>query len=150
MKLKTVQEIIDYAIDREKEAVSFYTTCSERTNRDEMQDAFIEMAAEEAKHIDLLKNMDAAVLHETAVERLNDPKMESYIVEKSFHPDMSYQDLLQLAIHREAASVRLYKTLVEQTDDAAVRSILLKLVTEELKHKERLEEFYNTGVLQEN
>jgi len=150
MNFNSVQEIIDFAIAREKEAVSFYMTCGEKAERQEMKAAFQEMAEEEARHVTFLENVAVSALTEDALHTVNDPKMESYIVEKPFHPNMSYQELLQLAIHREAASYQLYNTILENTPDAAARKILQRLADEELKHKERLEEEYNTQVLREN
>ena len=150
MKFSTLQEIIDFAIDREKNAVTFYTTCQERAGRPEMKSAFIEMVEEEKRHVTLLENIQLSSFAEDTVDSVNNPKMEMYIIEKPFHPSMSYQELLQLAIHREASSYQLYTMLGEKTDDGKGKALLKRLAEEELMHKERLEEEYNMDVLQEN
>ncbi len=150
MKLSTMGEILDFAKAREKDAVVFYRTCEEKAGRPAMKAAFREMAEEESRHVKFLEQIDPASFASDTVDMVNDPRMEMYIVEKPFHPQMSFQELLQLAIHREAASYHLYLSLKEKTADSKVVQLLDVLAGEELKHKERLEAEYDRDVLQEN
>jgi rubrerythrin len=150
MKFQTVDQIIEFAIEREKSAVAFYLTCAEKAKRPEMKAAFHEMADEEKKHVIFLTHIDQTSFADDTVNLVNHPKMETYIVDKPFQPNMSYQELLQLAIHREAASYHLYHSLLEKVTDQKSSQLLQRLAKEELKHKERLENEYNTDVLKEN
>jgi rubrerythrin len=150
MKFQTVDQIIEFAMARERSAVEFYLTCAEKAGRPEMKTAFHEMAGEEKKHVIFLTQIDQTSFAGDTVDLVNRPQMEMYIIDKPFQPNMSYQELLQLAIHREAASYQLYQSLLEKVTDQKSSRLLQQLAREELKHKERLENEYNTDVLQEN
>ena len=77
MKFSTLQEIIEFAIDREKNAVDFYTTCHDRAGRPEMKSAFMEMAEEEKRHVTLLENIQQSSFEEDTVDIVNNPKMDT-------------------------------------------------------------------------
>ena len=47
MELEKLKEIIGFALEKEKEAVDFYKTCSEQSTRSGMKQAFLDMADEE-------------------------------------------------------------------------------------------------------
>ena len=150
MNFQTVDQIIQFAIDREQTAIEFYQTCADKAGRPEMKNAFYALADEERKHVKLLTRIDPMSFADDTVDAVNHPGMETYIIDKPFHPDMSYQELLQLAIHREAASVHLYQSLLGKVSDQKSSRLLRRLSGEELKHKERLENEYDNHVMREN
>lgn len=150
MEFTDLTGIIEFALFREKDAVQFYTKCQEKAERPEIKTVLKEMAEEEKHHVVLLENFDVTSLTQDALESVNDPQMESYIIEKPYHPNMSYQELLQLAIHREADSHKLYTLLSEKSGNSAAEKLFQRLASEELKHKERLEAEYDSEVFQEN
>ena len=150
MNFRTVDQIIRFAVEREQAAVGFYEACAVKAGRPEMKTAFNEMADEERKHVKFLTHIDRMSFAEDTVDAMNHPGMETYIVDKPFHPDMSYQEMLQLAIHREAASAHLYQSLLKKVSDQKSSGLLKRLAGEELKHKERLENEYDNHVMREN
>ena len=50
MELNNFQEVVEFALGREKDAVSFYQECSHIIQRNAMKEALLEMAEEELKH----------------------------------------------------------------------------------------------------
>jgi rubrerythrin len=67
-----------------------------------------------------------------------------------FEANMSYQDILILAMKREEQSMRLYTDMGEKVEDAQLKSLFRKLAGEEAKHKNKLETEYDENVLREN
>ncbi len=57
MSLSTFQEIVQFAIDKEKNAQAFYRSAAGLARYPGMSALFNELAAEEQKHEDLLKNL---------------------------------------------------------------------------------------------
>ena len=51
MEINNLKEVIAFALEKEKEAVEFYKTCSDQSTRSGMKQAFMEMADEEKKHV---------------------------------------------------------------------------------------------------
>jgi rubrerythrin len=66
-----------------------------------------------------------------------------------YSPDMSYADLLRMAMKNEEASHHLYTTAAEAVGEPGVKKLLLVLAQEESIHKERLEKIYDKDILQE-
>jgi len=150
MEPKDLKQAIQFALDKEHEAVDFYTKCSSVTERPEMKDAFLEMAEEEKKHVRMLKNFKPERVEEIKLKKIPDLKISDYLVDMDFSADMSYQDLLILAMKREEASVKLYKNFTQYESDPALLKLFQILAQEELKHKNRLQREYDDYILRDN
>jgi rubrerythrin len=66
-----------------------------------------------------------------------------------FSSDMSYADLVRMAIKNEEKSQKLYAMTAQGVNEPALEKLLLILAREESTHKERLEKIYDKEVLQE-
>ena len=66
-----------------------------------------------------------------------------------YSSDMSYADLLRMAIKNEERSERLYTSAAKSVTDPSMKKLLLVLAQEETKHKNRLEKIYDDEVLKE-
>ncbi len=67
----------------------------------------------------------------------------------SYSSDMSYADLLRMAIKNEEKSQQLYLSMSKMVKDAGVKKLLLALAGEESTHKARLEKIYDSEILEE-
>lgn len=150
MKLASVDEILDFAIEREEEAVQFYEDLAGRVNAPSMQQVFRDFAREERGHKAKLRAIKQGKLLLPAAEKTMDLKIADYAVDVSPDSDLDYQEALILAMKREKASFRLYTDLAARTDDENVRTSLLALAQEEAKHKLRFEIEYDDKILTEN
>jgi rubrerythrin len=146
----SVDEILDFAIKAEQDAVDFYTDLSKSMVHPEMQSVFIEFAQEEVKHKAKLTKVKEENIFELSKEKIADLKIADYTVVIKPNPDMSYQDALILAMNREKAAFKLYTKLSTKTDDANLKSLFLSLAQEESKHKLRFELEYDEFILKEN
>lgn len=150
MDLNQFKETIAFAIEKEKEAVEFYEKCSGLTSRAGMKDAFVEMAEEEKKHVRMLENYKPAHVEKMKLRDIPDLKIGDYLVDMAFDPQMSYQDLLILAIKREEKAYRLYMNFTREGGEPNVVKLFQLLAQEELKHKNRLEKEYDEMIYQQN
>lgn len=66
-----------------------------------------------------------------------------------YDPEMSYADLLRMAIKNEERSQRLYTSTAEIVIEPNLKKLLLILAQEESTHKERLERIYDDEILKE-
>lgn len=66
-----------------------------------------------------------------------------------YSSDMSYADLLRMAIKNEEKSQQLYTSAAQFVKESNLKKLLLLLAQEESGHKERLEKIYDKEVLQE-
>jgi len=137
-----IQELLNFAIDKEKEAITFYENLAERAKRPELREALLEMADEERKHEKLLKELTPEKILRRPVQDVQDLKISDYMIDVAPSTDMSYRDLLVLAMKREEKAAALYSDLETRALDDATRKLFTFLKQEELKHKQRLEKEY--------
>jgi len=84
--------------------------------------------------------------------KLEEPKslgIAEWAEDVPYSSDMSYADLLRMAIKNEERSEHLYTAAAQSVTDAPVKKILLVLAQEETRHKKRLEKIYDDEVLTE-
>ena len=150
-EFKTVDDILNYAIEREQEAADFYADLSDKMERPWMKAVFEDFAREEKGHKAKLEAIKKGELLLSIANKVQDLKIGDYLVEVSpDEGDLDYQKALVIAMKREKASFRLYSDLASKTDDENVKQTFLTLAQEEAKHKLRFEVEYDDLVLTEN
>lgn len=149
-KFKDVNEILDFAIAAEQEAVEFYTGLAAQAKNAGMKRVFEEFAAEEMGHKARLMRIRETGIMESAAEKVSDLKVADYLVAVKPGPEMVYQDALVLAMKKEKAAFRLYTGLAEKMTNTELRDLFQSLALEESKHKLRFELEYDEYVLRDN
>jgi rubrerythrin len=151
MAANSVEEILDFAIEREQEAHDYYLNLASRSQRAGMKETFTQFASEELGHKKKLESIKQGKLIPATSKKVQDLKIAEYVVDvDDAGGELSIQDALILAMKREKASFRLYSDLANSIDDASVRTTFLMLAQEEAKHKLRFEIEYDEVVLAEN
>jgi rubrerythrin len=145
----SVDDILNFAIEKEEEANKFYLNLASKMDRPVMRQVFEEFAVEEQKHKEKLLHIQQGKTLLIAGEKVMDLKVGDYLVDVAPKPDMNYQEALILAMKKEKASFKLYNDLASKTDDGNIRALLLSLAQEEAKHKMRLEIEYDEHFLTE-
>ncbi|MCP3943942.1 MAG: ferritin family protein [Desulfobacteraceae bacterium] len=145
MKFGSVDEILTFATDREKEAVEFYATLARQATHASLKEIFESFSKEEEKHVSLLTDMSGSKEKIDAYEfkKITDLKISDYMLEKEYEEGMPMPEILKLAMKREEVAVKLYTDLAEQTDHEGAKKVFLILVQEESKHKFGLESMYD-------
>lgn len=150
MKKDDFNAIIDFAVDREKEAVEFYKDLQSKARFDEMKEMLKDLETMERGHITFLEKVRERGMEKVEVDEVNDLSISDYMVEVEPKPDMDYQDILIIAMKREQKSKELYEELAKRFAGSEVEKILLKIAADETEHKLRFEKLYDEFVLKEN
>ena len=145
MNFKSVDEILQFAIDREKDAVDFYASFAQEAPSEALKQTFMDFSKEEQKHVTLLSDISGnkEMIDSYELTTIPDLKISNYMVETEYEKGMPMPEVLKLAMKREEKSVKLYQVLGEKTDNADAKKLFQILVQEESKHKLGLESMYD-------
>lgn len=145
MEFKNINDILQYAIEKEIEAATFYEKAATNIELTGAKAVLKEYAAEERKHERILKELKADKNRVKAYrfEKIQNIKRSDYLVDLEYRPDMDYVDLMRLAMKREEKANKLYNTLASSTDNPDYATFFKVLAQEELKHKNSLETLYD-------
>lgn len=150
MEQKTFQEIIEFAIDREREAVQFYRELQGIVQFAPRRELLRELEDMEKGHIKVLENIRAGKIPTRPIPTVLDLHISEYLVPTPPIPQMSYQDIILIAMKREETSRRLYDNLATRCADTQLKELFKRLSAEEAKHKLHFERIYDDEILKDN
>ncbi len=143
---RSFAEVLEFALGREEESISFYENLVEKTEDPLMKMIFKDFLKEEMHHRKRLENIDIegglASLFISAGNPVNDLKIAETFEDVEPSPEMDFRKTLVVAMKREEKSSQLYSLLAEMTEDEELSLLFVGLATEELRHKHRVEEVY--------
>jgi rubrerythrin len=145
MGFDSFEDIINFAIEREKEAAAFYEDASAQEPYAGAKEIFADFAKEEKKHRAMLENLltGERKVAEYEFKWIPDMKRSDYMVDLTYESGMPYTDILRLAMKREEKALELYNELAEKTDEESLIKVFQILAQEEAKHKLKLETLYD-------
>lgn len=149
MSFISLQEVVDFAVEREETAYQLYTRAAELTVSPAARKMFEELAQEEATHKDVFAKIDPDKLDELKVCKLPEATIGQYLKDVPFHPQMSYQEILAFALKTEESAYQLYKAAAGMTEDPKLQKTLLAFAEVELGHRRKIEALYDEKVLTE-
>jgi rubrerythrin len=149
-EFSSINDILDFAIMAEQEAVDFYSGLANSAADDRTKQIFIDFAKEEIGHKAKLMNIKSSGTLTLGGNTVPDMKVSDYLVDVVIKPGMSYQDALIVAMKKEKAAFKLYMDLSGKTIDETFKALFLGLAMEESKHKLRFEIEYDEYILREN
>jgi len=147
MDLKQYGEIIKFAIEKETGAFNFYTRASQVAKYSGARELFVDFAKEEAKHRKLLEDVTVEKIAELKIETVPNLKISDYMIDVEFSPDLSYADILRVAMKMEERSLKLYTDLKETAKDREMIKLFEFLASQEARHKYGLEKKYDEDIL---
>jgi rubrerythrin len=148
--MNTIDEILDYAIDQEEQAATFYADLAGRAEKAGMKEILLDFSAEEQSHKERLLAVKQGEHELTPEQEVLDLKISDYLVEVGVTDDISYQDALIVAMKRERAAFELYTDMAAQVPEGHLKEVLQGLAKEEAKHKLFFESEYDERVLMDN
>lgn len=147
MEFNNLTEIIDFAIEKEKEAADFYLSISKQEQFSGKKEMLLEFSAQERNHQKLLESLKAGKagkeLEGYKFKWIKDIKRSDYVVETKYRPGMPYNELLMLAMKREEKALKLYNEMLAKAESADQKKVFKMLCQEEAKHKLSLETIYD-------
>lgn len=147
MQFENLQEVIDFAIEKEIEAAGFYEDVSRQEGMSGAKEMLLEFAEQEKKHRKLLEELKTKGIVEGISDYkfkwVPDMKRSDYVVELEYKKGMTYNELLMLAMKREEKALALYNQLLRQADGKNAKDVFKMLCQEEARHKLILETKYD-------
>lgn len=148
MRLNSVEEILRFAIRKEADAATAYRIAADRA-RPGIKKFFEELAGEEEKHKKKLEAFDLKKIDRMKLKETRGLGIGEKIEDIPFGPELTYEELLRLAIKNEERSQKLYESTAKLVTDIRMKKLLMVLAQEESTHKERLEKIYDNEILTE-
>ena len=148
MELSSLEEILRFAIRKEADAAAFYRMAADRSNPG-VKKTLEELAVQEEGHRKKLEGFDSQKVKKMKLEKTGSLGIAEWVDDVPYNSDMSYADVLKMAIKNEEKSEHLYTSLAQSVTEAALKKLLMVLGQEETKHKKRLEQIYDDEVLTE-
>ncbi len=123
MDLKQYEEIIKFAIEKEIGAFNFYTRASQVAKYSGARELFIDFSKEEEKHRKLLEDITIEKVDQLKIETVPDLKISDYMVDVEFRSDLSYADILRVAMKMEERSLKLYTDLKQTAKEKEMNKL---------------------------
>lgn len=141
----TLKDILDRACQKEIVSQLFYKDLAQRMKREEVSNAFKELAQQEFEHQLTLEKYINGDIDDGALapEHVVDYKIVEHLYQPEVTADMELKDVFLAAAHREKSSHELYRGLAAIHPKGEVKRLLNRLATQELAHKQRLENLFN-------
>jgi len=138
-------ELLDTAIYTEIVSQAFYIAGQSKTQDLGAKALMKELAQEELRHSEWLKNLKEKGLeelswHQAKVQNL---MISEYLTGGDTLEGAGLQDVLVFAMKRERQAIEFYSKMMGIMGDESAKRLCERLVHEELNHKLRLEIFYD-------
>ena len=147
---ESIDAALDFAIEREQEAVDFYLQLAERAGDGVLKKTLTSFAGVEAGHKQKLQLAKAGVDRVGESGTVTDMKIGDYLIDVQPGPEMTLQDALIVAMKREKAAMDFYTDLAENVADSGLCKLFNQLAREEATHKLSFEAAYEKQFLSDN
>jgi len=145
--MNTFDEVINFAIKREEEAIQGYGSMIEVAETPGISKLLQELQDEERKHKELLQELTEGKIEAYKPTQVIDLKISDYLEEDTLEAEMDFQQLLIFAAKKEQNAVKLYSKLAEEAESGELKKLFEFLVEQEKSHKLKLETEYEKHVL---
>jgi len=136
-------QILDFAIEREKEAVDFYCNLQKEAKFAAHKEMLAELEAMEMGHIVVIESIRQKGIDSTEIQRSPNLKISEYITHERSDEELTYQNILIRAMKREENSFKLYTEMSLRFADEEISSLFRRLAADEAKHKLHFEILYD-------
>lgn len=143
----SVDDVVNFAIDKEQKALEFYQKCADRAKNPGIKKFFQEMAAEEQRHRDMLKELDVLGISDVQLAKVEDLRIGDYLVDVQFYDEITYQEALTLAMKKEEKAHAFYSGWKDKCMHEKTSKLFELLAQEEMKHKRTIETIYDDQIL---
>lgn len=150
MEFNSLVEVLEFAIQKEEEAATFYTGLAQSMDQPHMAKIFEEFADEEREHKRKILTVMTGRPGWVPQARIADLKISDTVADVVPSPDMGYQQALIVAMKEEKAAYTLYMELSSAAEDGAMKDLFYLLAQEEARHRLRFEIEYEEQFSGEN
>jgi rubrerythrin len=146
MTVKDFNEILDFAVAREQEAVRFYRDLQQEAKFQSQLDMLKDLEAMEMGHIVVIENIRQKGVSEADIPKVPNLQISEYISADVDNLDLTYQNILIKAMKREENSFKLYSVMSAKFPDSELSTLFRKLAADEAKHKLLFEKLYDDWI----
>lgn len=143
MNLQEFNEILDFAVAREQEAVKFYHDLQQESKFSEQRKMLAELESMEMGHILVIEKLRQTGVKPEDIQRTPNLKIAEYLTAEPETEELNYQNILIKAMKREESSFKLYSEMSVKFPDAEVSTLFRRLAADEAKHKLIFEKMYD-------
>jgi rubrerythrin len=146
----TYEQIIEFCIGLEKEAVEFYEDLAAQAKDGGSKARYTDLAAMERGHIQKLEGLDEEAFFDTAPQKVIDLKTTDHLADIEPGKRLTPQEALIMAAKREKFMRDLYELLAKKyAEEPYLEQFFTMMAEEEARHKHELEQEYERGYLGE-
>ena len=135
--------ILDFAIEREKEAVEFYRALQKEAKFTAHIEMLKELEAMEIGHIVVIESIRAKGVDPELIKNTTNLKISEYLTHELTDDELSYQNILIRAMKREENSFKLYTEMSLKFADSEISTLFRRLAADEAQHKLQFEMMYD-------
>ncbi|MGR3296276.1 MAG: ferritin-like domain-containing protein [Candidatus Bathyanammoxibius sp.] len=146
----TVDDVIKLAIEKEEAAYKLYSGILDKIADPGAREMVSELAKEERLHVEILQKLDAEKIRGHKPKKIEDLKIAEYLEDRDITDTSNLQDVLVFAMKREKEAHEFYDRFAREMSDPDVKKVLEALAEQELKHKRKIEAFYDDVIYQED
>ncbi len=150
MTIQQFNEILDFATDREKDAVQFYRDLQGNAKFADQKSMLKELEEMEMGHILMIESLRTKQPAEMIIKPVPNLHISEYLTTEVDKLDLTYQNILIKAMKREEMSVKLYTEMSTKFPDTELSILFKKLASEEAGHKLHFEKLYDEWISKGN
>ncbi len=150
MTKEKFNEVINFAIAGEKDAIKFYQELQEKVKFQAQIEMLKEFEDMEKGHVVILENIRNKGFKEIEIKEVTDLHISDYIVDVEPSENMNYQDILIIAMKKEEKANKLYTEMANNFPGTELEQLFRRLAAEEAAHKLKFEKLYDDEILKEN
>ncbi|MDY0298394.1 MAG: ferritin family protein [Candidatus Cloacimonadaceae bacterium] len=150
MTVSEFNEILDFAVAREQEAVSFYRALQGESKFAQQKAMLQELEQMEMGHIVVIESIRQKGVQPQFIEKVPNLKISEYLEKELDEKDLSYQSILIKAMKREENSFKLYTEMSLKFPDEELSTLFRRLASDEAKHKLHFEKLYDDFISKGN
>ena len=140
--LRSITDILNYAIEREIESKKFYDQLTRRIEKKEVRKVIKNFALDEYQHKLRLEDIRDSKISFTD-DDAGSLELANCLDDVEPHAEMSYKELLAFGIRKEDKSCRLYTQLAQYSKSMKFKEVFSQLAQEEAHHRLNLELEYD-------
>lgn len=151
-EFKTIQDVIKLALEKEQEAVAFYSKAVAIVINAGTKVMLKELAKEEKQHVAYLSDIQSGKAAASVGSRPLPAGMDlsAYLKSEPLSDNSTPQDVMILAMKREDKAIAFYAGQLPVVSGTELQQLFEQLLTWEKEHKQRLEAEYDQVVLKDN
>jgi rubrerythrin len=150
MTQQEFNEILDFAVAREQEAVRFYQDLQREVKFQAQKEMLKELENMEKGHINIIESMRSKGSVDPNIPKVPNLMISEYLVDDEQHLELTYQNVLIKAMKREETAFKLYTDMSMKITDPELSTLFRKLASDEAKHKLYFEKLYDEWISEGN